>query len=92
MTARQAAFTDIARDNFAEAMAAAEPLKVYMSWDEFNDDDIYIFCVASSRLLKHHPVNSPEVFCAKYHGLKVLEGQSWARGARAKTLSLWRPA
>jgi hypothetical protein len=77
---------------FAEAMAKAEPMKVYLSWDEFNDDDVYLYMAATGRLVRHIPVNSPEVFCARYHGMKVLEGQSWARGRNAKTLSLWRPA
>lgn len=103
MNARQDAFDAVAENfrkgfsspilaDFEQTMAKADPLKVYLSWDEFNDDDIYVYCVASKQLIRHHAVNSPEVFCARYHGLKVLEGQSWARGRTAKTLSLWKPA
>lgn len=79
-------------DDFAKTMAEAGPMRLYLSIDEFNDDDVYLYTVATGQLLRQIAANSGEVFCARYHGLKVLEGQSWARGARAKTLSLWRPA
>ena len=103
MSAQQAAFTEVAKnfregfsspilDDFTQTMAKAGPMRVYLSCDEFNDDDVYLYSVATGQLLRQIASSSGEVFCARYHGLKVLEGQSWARGARAKTLSLWRPA
>jgi len=90
MNARQQAFAANARNDFAKVMAEAEPMKVYLSWDEFNDDDVYLYVVATGQLVRQIPVNSPEVFCARYHGMKVLEGQSWARGRSARELKLWR--
>lgn len=76
--------------DFTQAMATASPMREYISWDEFNEDDVYLYTVATGKLLRHIPVKSPEVFCARYHGLKVLEGQSWARGRNARDLKLWR--
>lgn len=76
--------------DFKEAMARATPWREYLSWDEFNDDDVYFYSAASGELLRHVPANSPEVFCSRYHGLKVLEGQAWAKGRNARDLKLWR--
>lgn len=79
-------------DDFKEAMAEAEPMKVFIPEYEFNDDDVYVYVPATKKLVRHCSVNSYEVFCARYRGITMLEGQAWAKGRNAKTLSLWRAA
>lgn len=69
---------------------AMGPLPMTVAVESFNDDDIYLYSVATKELLRVYPVKSPEVFCARHHGLKVLEGQAWARGRNARDLQLWR--
>lgn len=58
----------------------------------FNDDDVYIYEATSKKLVKHLSCSDQQVKDAKYIGLRVMAGQTWAKGMTAKTLSLWKSA
>lgn len=74
--------------DFAEL--ATMPMKVFIPEYEFNDDDVYLYNVATKQLIRHYAISSHEVFCARYGGVKVREGQAWAKGRNARDLKLWR--
>jgi len=75
-------------DELAEL--ANKPMKVFIPEYEFNQDDVYLYNVATRELIRHFNISSHEVFCARYGGVKVLEGQAWAKGRNARDLKLWR--
>ena len=54
--------------DFTETMAAAEPMKVFIPEYEFNQDDVYLYNVATKQLIRHYTINSYEVFCARCGG------------------------
>lgn len=83
--------TSIAREILGDLLEMGEwPVPLAVS--TFNDDDVYIYDAASKQLIKHLPCSDQQVKDAKYIGLRVMAGQTWAKGMTAKTLSLWKSA
>lgn len=62
-----------------------------MPLTEFNDDDIYVYNAVSKVLVRQIACKDQEAKDAQYIGVKVMAGQSWAKGMTAKSLNIWRP-
>jgi len=69
---------------------AAGPVRMPITEDEFNDDDVYIYDAATKELITSWPSSSHEVQYARRFGFRIDAGQSWAKGMAAKHLGLWR--
>lgn len=81
--------TSVASDVLAEIQAMGPwPVPV----ESFNDDDIYIYIADSKKLVRQIACSDQEAKDARYIGVKVMAGQSWAKGMTAKRLSLWKPS
>lgn len=66
--------------------------RVPMATSTFNDDDLYVYVAATKQFVRQIVCKDQEAKDAKYIGVKVMAGQTWATGMTAKTLSLWKPA
>ncbi len=55
----------------------------------FNDDDVYIYKAATKELVRSISCKDSQVRDCRYIGLRVMAGESWAKGMAAKSLGLW---
>jgi len=69
---------------------AAGPVRMPMTEDEFNQDDIYVYIAATKELITSWPSSSHKVQYARRFGFRIDAGQTWAKGMAAKHLGLWR--
>lgn len=83
INARTELFKEIGKD------IAAISGRVPMVTSTFNDDDLYVYIAATKQFVRQIPCSEQEAKDAKYIGVKVMAGQSWAKGMTAKTLALW---
>jgi len=84
--ARTELFKEIGKD------IAAIAGRVPMATSTFNDDDLYLYVAATKQFVQHIPCSDQKARDAKYIGVLVKAGQTWAKGMTAKTLSLWKPS
>lgn len=59
-----------------------------MSQASFNDDDVYIYNVASKEIVRTISCKDSQVRDSRYAGLRVMAGEAWAKGMTAKSLGL----
>ena len=54
----------------------------------FNDDDIYVFDIASCKVIASYGASSATAQYSRRHGVPVKAGQSWMKGRQARQQGL----
>ena len=57
----------------------------------FNTDDVYVYNSETKQIVRAISCKDSQVRDAHYIGLRVMAGESWAKGMAAKSLGLWTP-
>lgn len=55
----------------------------------FNDDDVYVYDASTKEIVRTISCKDQQVKDARYIGLRVQPGETWAKGMLAKSLGLW---
>ena len=63
---------------------------VPMAPSEFDDDAVYVWCVLSMHLVRTISSKAQESIDARYIGLRVAAGETWAKGLTAKYQGVWK--